>query len=232
MVAQSWVWRNGNLVCFDNVETRSNYDWNKLLETYKKAAKNIIDISSKEESTKDQIKLVTFGGTYSNIAKPKEMVNSKDIRTPRVNGYIYTDASRDQYILATTGDKELYYGDVKAQYKDNRKNPDRYTNIIALSRDEKSSIAKRIRSIDFSNNHCLRTLDFDNYQYIAITDDWYILLTNNGDVESVLLDTDTRAREEIYDEIDNLEKTFDKMRIHQNPKIVSSKVLSLVKRGE
>lgn len=232
LVAQSWVWRNGNLVCFDNVETRGRYDWDMLLETYKKASKNIIDISNKEESTKEQIKLVTFGGGYSKMSKPKEMVPREKIKTPRVDNHIYTDASWEQFILATTGDKELYYGDVKAQYKDSRKTPDRYTNIMSLSRDEKSSIAKRIKSIDFIKNQCTRTLDFDSYQYVAITDDWYILLTNNGDVECILLDADSRAKEEIYDELDKLEKTFSNMGIYQDSKQVSSKVLSLVKRGE
>ncbi len=232
LIAQSWVWRNGNLLCFDNVETRGHYDWDILLETYKKAAQNILDISVKEESTKEQIKLVTVGISESKMSLPNQQIKGKDVKLPRVDDYIYTDARYGQAILATTGDKELYYGEVKAEYRDKRKTPGRYKNIMALSSEVKTSIVKRIRAIDFIKNHCTRPIDFNDYQYIAVTDDWYILLTNQGKVECVLLDSDSRARVEIYDEIDKLDDIFTKMGIREDSKQVSGQVLSFVKGSE
>lgn len=232
LIAQSWVWRNGNLVCFDNVESRGNFDWDILLETYKKASQNILDISSKDEDTKEQIKLVTFGGGYSKISKPKEQVPRKKIQRPRVKGYIYTDARYDQFILASNGEQELYYGDVKAQYKDNRKKPERYTKLSLLDREQKSSIIKKIKSIEFSKMGIIRIIDFDNYKYASIADDWYILLNNNGEVECMLLENDDRARVELYDEIDKLGKTFTEMGVYADSKAVSGKILSLVKGSE
>ena len=232
MIAQSWVWRNGNLVCFDNVEARGNYDWDILLETYKKASQNILDISAKDESTKEQIKLVTFGGGYSKISKPKNKVPEDKIQTPRVDDYIYCDAKYEQFILASNGERELYYGDVKAQYKDTRKKPDRYVELSLLDREQKSSIIKKIRSIEFVKTGNIRMIDFDNYKYGSIANDWYILLNNNGEVECMLLENDSRAREELYDEIDKLEKTFTEMGVYADSKSVSGKVLSLVKGSE
>lgn len=232
LIAQSWVWRNGNLVCFDNVESRGNYDWNILLETYKKASQNILDISAKEESTKEQIKLVTFGGGYSKISQPKDQVPKDKIKTPRVNDYIYSDARNEQFILSSNGERELYYGDVKAQYKDTRKKPDRYVELSLLDRDQKSSIIKKIRSIEFAKTGNIRMIDFDNYKYGSIADDWYILINNNDEAECILLENDTRAKEELYDEIDKLERTFTEMGVHTNSKAVRGKVLSLVKGCE
>lgn len=232
LIAQSWVWRNGNLVCFDNVESRGRYDWDVLLETYKKAAQNILEVSAKDEDTKEQIKLVTFGGSYSKISLPKEQVPRNKIQTPRVDNDIYTDASYDQFILASNGEQELYYGDVKAQYKDTRKKPDKYVELQLLDREQKSSIIKRIRSIEFTKTGNIRAIDFDNYKYACIADDWYILLNNNGEVECTLLENDNRAREELYEEIDKLEKTFTEMSVYANSKEVKSIVLSLVKGCE
>lgn len=229
LVAQSWVWRNGNLVCFDNVETRGIYDHDILLEAYKQASKKFIDISEKDESTKEQIKLVTFGGRYSRISKPKDRVPTDRIQTPRVDGQIYCDAEDEQFILASNGERELYYGDVKAQYKDDRKKIDRYVELTLLDREQKSSIIKKIKSIEFVKTGNIRNIDFDNYRYGAIADDWYILLNNNGEVECMLLDNDERAREELYDEIDKLDKTFTEMGVSADSKFVSGKVLSLVK---
>ena len=232
LIAQSWVWRNGNLVCFDNVETRGNYDWDILLETYKKASENILSVSSKDEDTKEQIKLVTFGGSYSRMTKPKEQIARDKIHTPRVDGYIYCDAEYEQYILASNGESELYYGDVNAQYLDTRKEPDKFVDLSLLDREQKSSIIKRIRAVDFSKSGNIRQLDFDNYCYAEISDDWYILINNNGDVECSLLESDNRARPELYDELDKLEKTFTKLGVRADSEKVKGKVLTLVKGSD
>ena len=101
--------------------------------------------------------------------------------------------------------------------------------LTLLDREQKSSIIKKIKSIEFVKTGNIRNIDFDNYRYGAIADDWYILLNNNGEVECMILDNDERAREELYDEIDKLDKTFTEMGVSADSKFVSGKVLSLVK---
>ncbi len=232
LIAQSWVWRNGNLVCFDNVESRGNYDQEVLLEVYKQAAHNLLSISVKDEGYKEQIKLITFGGSYSKIAKPKKRVPEDKIRLPRVKDHIYTDASHTQFILASNGEQELYYGDVKAEYRDLRKNPEQYANLMFLDREQKSTLIKKIRAIEFVKTGNVRTLNFEEYCYATVADDWYLLLKQSGEVECLLLENDKRARAELYDAIDALDKTFNKFGIEADSKFVRNKVLSLVKGSE
>ena len=50
LIAQSWVWRNGNALCFDNVEARGNYSYDKLLEVYHKASGELLNISNEYEN--------------------------------------------------------------------------------------------------------------------------------------------------------------------------------------
>ena len=128
--------------------------------------------------------------------------------------------------------EELYYGDVKAMYQDRRKQPEQYVNLSSLDREEKSSLIKKIRSIDFSKTGNLRMIDFDNYCYATVAEDWYILLNNQGDVECMILENDNRAISELYDEIDTLEKKFRENNINQDAKAINKKILSLVKGSE
>ena len=65
-LAQSWVWRNGDVICFDSVE--ANRSWGeiykddiKLVDVYKKAANQILDISQDQEDDSQKVKVVTVG---------------------------------------------------------------------------------------------------------------------------------------------------------------------------
>lgn len=229
LIAQSWVWRNGNLVCFDNVETKGKYNWDTLLEIYQEAAKKIQMISKKEESTKEQIKLVTFGGSYSKISKPNELVPKKEIKTPRVEQNIYTDARYEQYILSKDTEQELYYGDVSAQYQDTRKPPSKFSNPSNLEQEEKTFITKKIRSIDFSKTGNSSTINLEEYKYALIADDWYILLHNNGEVQCTLLDHDERAKEEMLVELDTL---LNDTSMDKDATEVKKKVLTFLKEED
>ena len=98
IIAQSWVWRNGNVLCFDNIEVpdrqmrasgvkRGHEDdgirndfTDKVLEVYKKCAKELMEIDkkkylelldkgiiTKEDYDRMVLKKVTIGEGYSNI---------------------------------------------------------------------------------------------------------------------------------------------------------------------
>ena len=43
LVAQSWVWRNGNVICFDNIEVPKKY-YDKYNKSTKEAAEEIFNI--------------------------------------------------------------------------------------------------------------------------------------------------------------------------------------------
>ncbi len=200
LVAQSWVWRNGNLICFDNVETTDTYSERELLEIYKEASKKLIEISNKEEDTKESVKLITFGAGYSLIEKPEESVRGSDIHLPLEEG-VYSDAKREQFILAHSQNDDLYYGAVKAQYIDERKPVVKFDCLDSLPREQRSLIAKNLRAINYSKDQVVKEINFADYEYLCMNTDWYILISVNGEIESCVLSHDRRAKVEYASEL-------------------------------
>jgi len=116
LVAQSWVWRNGNALCFDNVETRGNYSQDTLLEVYQKASEELLEESNQVENETESLKVITYGTSESRMSKPKMIFEGT---LPKVLENVgYSDAIEEQYILAEIKHKSLYYGNVVARYKD------------------------------------------------------------------------------------------------------------------
>ena len=128
IVAQSWVWRNGNRVCFDNVEINSN-NRNKLSEEggfsqiydlYKQAAKQMADIDraalkkkldagkiTDEQYRQSVIADVTIGAGNDKLISnfPTEIRNQiprESIVLPKESHRVYQ------------GDEEILYSDAKS----------------------------------------------------------------------------------------------------------------------
>lgn len=193
--------------------------------------KNILDISETTENFKEKIKLVTFGGSYSHIDKPEEIVPSNQMRGPRVDGIIYTDANGIQYVLGKSPDQDLYYGDVAVQYIDAREEPHMYENLSLLSNEEKSLIIKRIVAINYAKTKELKELDLDSYCYICISVDWYILINYEGEVESTVLSHDERAKREAYSFLNKSLETIKKNHSDIDINNVKEKIISLAEKG-
>lgn len=229
LIAQSWVWRCGNLVCFDNVEARGTYDSKILLEVYKKAALEILDVSKLAEEPKEQIKLVTVGSSWRSMYMPDKRVPFADTITPKnFDERLYTDA-HEQFILAETEDRNLYYGDVKAKYKDERKAFVRYTNLKGCKSEEKDIICKKIMAIEYVKNETLCTLDLSQYIFLSLNEDWYILIDYDGNIIYNILDKDERAKEELFRELSKLEIILREMNIKVDTRKIKSQVLALTK---
>lgn len=122
-LAQSWVWRNGDVICFDSVESGSPChemykDDIKLVDVYKSAANQVLSASENAEDDIQKVKVVTVGKSdyiFDNL-------KSVEIDVPRpleTNVYIYD--SNSQQILAGEMPKKPRYGIVGAQYRDKRK---------------------------------------------------------------------------------------------------------------
>ena len=133
IVAQSWVWRNGNTICFDNIEIPENAfkrSKNNLSEIvyniYEKAANELISkdnemfLSMLENGqiTKEQyenLKLakVTVGLGYNDIAnkikskayEDSDIVSPVRYKNPFDNSkYLYTSDSKSQYVIKQNDD--------------------------------------------------------------------------------------------------------------------------------
>lgn len=231
LIAQSWVWRNGNLVCFDNVETTGRNDDDELLKAYQSAAEKIILTSAKKENAKEQIKLVTVGSSYSKMTLPEKQVPKNEIQLPRTKNEIYTDAYQ-QFILFASKEKDLYYGDVTAEYKDEREEVQKYSNIVLLEKNKKTELMKKIRSINYLKNGQVSQIDLDNYCFLMLGEDWYLGITLNEDVDINFLSVDERAKKELIEYSCNLEEILEKQPISVDKKSTKQKVLRLLEEGE
>lgn len=195
LVAQSWMWRNGNVLCFDNVETRGNFDKDKLLETYLKASSELIGVSEQNEDNVECLKLITYGTSESHMTRPSKVL--KMDKLPRVLEDVnYSDATEEQCILAEKDYDNLYYGEVSAKYKDPRLQIREYTNLSSLNDIQKDELEKQLNSIKYEKTGTTRESFVRDYRYIALNKDWYITINKKGEVEIQILDRDVRAKEE------------------------------------
>ena len=194
LIAQSWVWRNGNVLCFDNVETRGNYSYDKLLEAYQKASKELLDISNKYENDTESLKVITYGTSESRMSRPDKKFEGT---LPKVLEDVgYSDAIYEQCILAEKEYKNLYYGDVVAKYQDPRPLICEYRDISSMSDEDIENLNKKLDAIEYSSTGKTRNTNARKCKYIACSKDWYITITENGQVEIQILKKDDRATEE------------------------------------
>lgn len=74
IVAHSWVWRNGNTLCFDNIEIIKDFKVNIFLVLYLKIADEFIKISKSNEYYEESISNVLIGVTRND----KEIIGIKN----------------------------------------------------------------------------------------------------------------------------------------------------------
>lgn len=70
LIAHSWLWRNGDLLCLDNIELSKFINEVNFLDVYLRFADELINESFKYEGYDSCIKNVTIG--YTNFDKPNE----------------------------------------------------------------------------------------------------------------------------------------------------------------
>ena len=204
LIAQSWVWRNGNALCFDNVEARGNYSYDKLLEVYQKASGELLNISNQYENDTESLKVITYGTSESRMTRPEKIFHGT---LPTVlEDVSYSDAKGEQCILAGKEYKNLYYGDVAARYQDPRPLVREFRNIESMSDKEIEKLNKELDAIEYSNTGKTRNTNVRRCKYIACSKDWYIAITENGQVEIQILKKDDRATKECKEKAESVIK--------------------------
>ena len=204
LIAQSWVWRNGNALCFDNVEARGNYSYDKLLEVYQKASGELLNISNQYENDTESLKVITYGTSESRMTRPEKIFHGT---LPTVlEDVSYSDAKGEQCILAEKEYKNLYYGDVAARYQDPRPLVREFRDIESMSDKEIEKLNKELDSIEYSNTGKTRNTNVRRCKYIACSKDWYIAITENGQVEIQILKKDDRATKECKEKAESVIK--------------------------
>lgn len=208
IVAYSWLWRAGDVLCFDNIEITDKAleipDYEKtIMDIYMKATDEFVKISTKEEAR--PIKVVICGkNKIDMLNKPFEQLKKVtdyhiDNFKPNNSTNLYLDDSKDtQYVLYGNLGEKINTEDVDYFYQYQSQGFTRF--------DEWSDeyLNKLINSIYF--DYCL----FNNkkYKYLSnkyvsgfIGEDWMIGYKEDGSYDLFYRTINERISKEIYDQL-------------------------------
>lgn len=199
-LTQSWVWRNGDVICFDSVEAGSPIhgvctDDIKLADVYIEAADKMIDISNNSEDEIQKVKVVTVGKsdyTFSDL-----VVFEGNVPRP-LEGNVYVYDSSHQKILAGSVPENIRYGEVGIQYYDERNKPIIIEDVSKTNLDKLDEAILNINSLRYRNLEIEEALDFSKYLKICSGDGWYILVDIDGNIEKSMIKKDRNTEAEFY----------------------------------
>ncbi len=197
-LTQSWVWRNGDVICFDSVEAGSPIhgmykDDIKLVDVYKKAANDIFNISKENEDIQERVKVVTVG--KSDYAFDKLEYVQGDVAMPLEND-VYVYDSNVQQILTGNMPENPRYGTVRMQYKDKRKKVVSIKNKNSVNADILDEVIFNINSLRYQVNGEKNPINIDDYSNIISGDGWYILINKKGAMENGIAKFDDETIDE------------------------------------
>lgn len=197
-LAQSWIWRNGDVICFDSIEAGSalhgvyNDDIN-LLDVYKHVAAKMIQVSRVNEDDIQRVKVVTVGNSdfrFEGLTKVEGSVPrplEKDV-------YVYD--SMQQNILGGSMPEIPRYGEVGVQYQDPRGKVRFIKEVKETDVDTLDDVLNTMYSVRYRYSGDIVVPQVNDYRKIVAGDDWFITVDNYGTVDYVLLEDDERAYEE------------------------------------
>lgn len=214
--------RNGEVLIANSIECAHKIRDEKSIEAFSKAIEEIIEISDKEESNEEKIKLVCIGSAA--YAKPKGKPFDKTLEVPTIyekNDEIYknTDQYHRELDIIYQEPKfklnKIKSFDPKTSYKDPR-NKVRVCEFNYNNSDQIEEALTIINYVKYTNaKYNLEYIDdemqfnFYKYRYCIYNDDWYILIDRNNAVTGEFINKDSRckneydaAMEEIKEEID------------------------------
>ena len=206
LVAQSWVWRNGNTVCFDNIEciTKDRVDSEVWFGCYEEATKQIYEASYQKESKKHRIKLITLGlhsldkkinklSHYPHLLQDDQKILCKNKMADWLSR-IYTDAKDEQVILYQEPEFLIQDNqeDNREIYLDQRKEVER---ISKIKKD--FFLLEKIKNHITSINALIgKTTPLDSIIDGVVGQDWYYYLNQDHQAYSGIFSYDPRAYQE------------------------------------
>lgn len=203
IVTYSWVWRCGDVLCFDNIEVTDeiqnieNYE-KKIYEIYLKAAKDIVQKTKIEKSK--GIKLVLIGRNKIDV-KNKYIDNLKSLN--ELNGQLFKPNSKTELYLKDSSENQLIlYGDYNKSLSTNDVEPSYiYERQKVYSFDElnKKNLKAKINGIyyEYCLQNCLKYHKLNpNYKSGYIGEDWFIGNKIDGSYDFYYTDNDERLFKE------------------------------------
>lgn len=213
IVAYSWVWRAGDVICFDNIEITDEIlkikDYEKLLfDIYKQAAGELMEKTQKEEDRGVQLVILGKNGkdlTNRYIDRLEEVdKNHRVLFKPNVTEEIYLkDSQEKQFILSGNIYKDIQTKDVDPIYKYQR------PKVMCFSDLDNAELIKRTNAIYF--NYCLN--NNKKYQPLRnvystgyLGEDWFVGVKEDNSREFYFYGCDERLFLEARDYVDSIRK--------------------------
>ena len=206
LIAQSWVWRNGNTVCFDNIEciTKEHIDSDVWFGCYEEATKQIYETSYQKESREHRIKLITLGihqldkkinklSHYPHLMSQDQKILCNNKMTDLLP-HIYTDATNEQVILYQEPQFLIQNNQDGGQaiYLDQRKEVKQISNI----KKDIFSFEKIKNHIKSINALIGKETPLDSIIDGVVGQDWYYYLNQDQQSYSGIFSYDPRAHQE------------------------------------
>lgn len=218
LIAHSWLWRNGDLLCFDNIEVAKGIQTIDFFDIYLEAISKILNISAENESPETCLKNITIGRTSFDIPCPaldkylclklsnKNYINSSNVlvqeKLPEpLEKVSYSDAKYSQYLIVGTAN--FNFGEITPCYQDARSTIMHYQFNQSYSNDYLKMLSKKLNSLTYlkaKHNNQLESyelIDINDFQEIYCNDDWYYIIYKNGQTDEFIYSFDERANLEM-----------------------------------
>lgn len=225
ILAHSWVWRNGNLLCLDNIEISKKINCVDFFDVYLQVADELIKTSYQSEGIESCIKNVTIGFTNFDkeikgieqypclIAKTCDLKDKDfgsrlgnnrkfvDVLPQPIDEVGYSDSKNVQYLIRGNGIFNL--GQSYFNYQDDRKDIMYYSEDDSYEEDYIKIMNKKVNALRYVKAEKDNTLD--SYKAIDVEDlkevycnaDWYVITYEDGNIESFNNSFDSRAELEL-----------------------------------
>ncbi len=239
ILAHSWIWRNGNLLCLDNIEISKKINSVDFLDIYLQVADELIKTSYQSEGIEHCIKNITIGFTNFDkqikgieqypclIAKNCNLEDKDfgsrlgsnrqfvDVLPQPIEEVEYSDSKDVQYLIKGNGIFNLeqsYF-----VYQDERKDIMYYSEDKPYDEDyikvmnEKVNALRYIKAEKDNTLDSYKAIDIEDLKEAYCNDDWYVINSANGDIETFNNSSDERSNNEINSISLKYEKVLKKL---------------------
>ena len=225
-IAMALLTRNGNVIVVQGIEISNSYQNKEMRAKIYEAIKETMEqLMTNMNKKGDIINAILIGNSNENVTdfsqKPLSFRISPIISSEENFEYYYAGFHFPQSILVM--DEQNTLNELK-QYIPKTEYLDQREEILHWQENEEydyyySLIQKRIAKISFKANTQLQRilLQLDHKEKeIYCNKDWYLILFENGEIEGIYLDYDSRAKEEYETILEKIKKNKNYQRRRVN----------------
>ena len=225
IIAHSWIWRNGDLLCFDNIEISKKIDCVDFFDIYLEVADELMKTSYEIEGDKNCLKNITIGFTdfdkkikgienypclisktcdleYKNFGSKLGSNRIFVDNLPQPIEYVgYSDSKKVQYLIRGNGMFNL--GKNYSSYQDDRREIMYFSKDYSYDETYVKILNKKINGLRYVKAEkenmlsSYKVLDVLDLKEVYCNDDWYAISYLNGNIEIFNNSLDERTDKEI-----------------------------------